>query len=317
MKLSCCSRAGINRKGCDVMKDKDFEALLKIYDYEEKTPKQDWLNGWSWRDVGVHTSTVTTLLTNDYVICTYQSTHFTHYKLTERGKQMAQSVLASNKQDVEQPAIEFNDEMFSDIVGYDNVKELLRECLQLPKPIHILLHGPPSIAKTMFLWAIERAGGTQALWIVGSAASKAGMWDLISERKPRFLLIDEIEKMNISDMAGLLTLMEGGRLVRVKVGRQLDERVDVRVVAVGNRIDALPPELLSRFAVRHLGAYSQPEFVNVVVNVLTHREDIEPISAAQIAQKLVGRTSDVREAIRIARLSTRVGVDRAIELLLG
>jgi len=40
--------------------------------------------------------------------------------------------------------------------------------------------------------------------------------DLIAERHPQILLIDELDKMNAADTAALLTMMEGGRLVRPK-----------------------------------------------------------------------------------------------------
>jgi Holliday junction DNA helicase RuvB len=39
--------------------------------------------------------------------------------------------------------------------------------------------------------------------------------------------------------------------------------------------------------------------------------------AEEIAKKLDGRSQDVRDAIRIARLAPQVGVDKAIRLLLG
>ena len=38
---------------------------------------------------------------------------------------------------------------------------------------------------------------------------------------------------------------------------------------------------------------------------------------AEIAKKLDGRSQDVRDAIRIARLAPHVGVEKAIKLLLG
>ena len=93
------------------------------------------------------------------------------------------------------------------------------------KPVHVLLTGPPALAKTIFLWDIEQAGGEKAIWLVGSATSKAGLWDLMAERQPQILLIDEMDKMNAADTAALLTMMEGGRLVRAKKGRELDLQI--------------------------------------------------------------------------------------------
>jgi len=45
-------------------------------------------------------------------------------------------------------------------------------------------------------------------------------------------------------------------------------------------------------------------------------EKLAPNLAEEIADKLDGRTQDVREAVRVARLSPQLGVEKAIRLLL-
>ncbi|MFQ6117603.1 MAG: hypothetical protein ACE5LQ_04980, partial [Candidatus Bipolaricaulia bacterium] len=45
-------------------------------------------------------------------------------------------------------------------------------------------------------------------------------------------------------------------------------------------------------------------------------EEVEPRVAEEIAEKLQGRTQDVRDAVRVARLAPDLGVERAISLLL-
>jgi len=55
----------------------------------------------------------------------------------------------------------------------------------------------------------------------------------------------------------------------------------------------------------------------VVKGVLVRKEGLSNDMAEEIARKLDGRSQDVRDAIRIARLAPQVGVDRAISLLLG
>jgi len=176
--------------------------------------------------------------------------------------------------------------------------------------VHVLLTGPPALAKTLFLWDIEQAGGEKAIWLVGSATSKAGLWDLIAERHPQILLIDELDKMNAADTAALLTMMEGGRLVRAKKGRELDLHNPLWVIAASNRMDILSPELRSRFAIRRLNPYDRAEFLTVVKGVLVRRENLSPELADEIAQNLDGRSQDVRDAIRVARLAPQLGVAR-------
>ena len=211
--------------------------------------------------------------------------------------------------------LEIPDCIFADIVGHDEVKELLIACLRVEQPVHVLLAGPPALAKTLFLWDIERAARERAIWLVGSATSKAGLWDLVAERHPQIILIDELDKMNAADTAALLSVMEGGRLVRAKKGRKLDLLNPVRVVAATNRLDSLSPELKSRFAIRQMNPYRRLEYLTVVRGVLVRRENLDRELADEIAHRLDGLSQDVRDAVRVARLAPQVGVDKAIKLL--
>ena len=105
--------------------------------------------------------------------------------------------------------------------------------------------------------------------------------------------------------------------MRAKVGRELNLEHQIRVVAATNRADVLSPELKSRFAIRRLNAYGRDEYLTVVKGVLVRREDVPAEPAEEIARRLDGRTQDVRDAIRVARLFPQLGVEKAIKLLLG
>jgi Holliday junction DNA helicase RuvB len=190
-------------------------------------------------------------------------------------------------------------------------------CLLAEKPVHVLLAGPPALAKSLFLWDIEQAAGERAIWLVGSATSKAGLWDIVAERHPQIILIDELDKMNAADTAALLSMMEGGRLVRAKRGRELNLSNQLRVIAASNRLNILSPELRSRFAIRQLTAYSRADYLTVVRGVLARREGLTQDLADEVARRLDGISQDVRDAIRVARLAPQLGVDKAIKLLLG
>jgi len=297
------------------MDEKELATLQKIAKYEASIPESRYDFGWAWHEVGVHTATLNNYLVKGWVKIVYKSSKHTNYLLTEDGK-----ALAMGQHPQEEPMEgEFQldtTSLFEYIVGYNDLKELLKESLQLEKPIHVLLWGPPSLAKTLFLLDIERAGGNAAMWLVGSATSRAGLWDAVSVRRPRWLLIDEIDKMTAVDQSALLSLMERGRIVRAKVGRELDEQINCWVVGTANRISRMPSELLSRFVVYQLSEYTMGEYYEVVKNILTHQEDTEADAALEIAGRLIGKSHDVRDAIRVARLSKRVGVKRAIELLI-
>lgn len=295
----------------------EYNLLKKIEDFENNMSEYEKGIGWRWLDIGAYPATINRLVIKGLVKISYKSHSSTNYLLTDE----ARAVLATAQPVIEPvvtgPEVIANvSTMFSDIIGYDNIKELLREALQLDKPLHVLLYGPPSLAKTLFLWDIERAAGEAAMWLIGSATSRAGLWDVVAEKRPKWLLVDEIDKMTIVDMAALLSLMEKGRLVRAKVGRKLDEKLNIWVIAAANKIGKLPAELLSRFSVQPLTEYTATEFRDVVTNVLTIHEDTDHDTAAEIAMRLVGKTHDVRDAVRVARLAKRVGVKRAVELLI-
>ena len=42
------------------------------------------------------------------------------------------------------------EELFDDIIGYNNVKRLFSMALESDEQVSILLSGPPALAKTMF-----------------------------------------------------------------------------------------------------------------------------------------------------------------------
>lgn len=306
------------------LSQEELDQLTKIAAFEDSMEGYQKDIGWIWQDVGLYTATINKFLVKGLVKLNFKSRSSTNYLLTDRGRAVAQGGKAM-LEDMEVPNDKAQQDeqdidvegMFLDIVGYDDTKELIRESLQLGKPIHVLLWGPPSLAKSMFLWDVERAYGHLAIPLIGSATSHAGMWDLITEKRPKIVLIDELEKMNLTDLAGLLSLMETGRIIRTKVGRKLDEELTCWVLGTANRINKLPVELLSRFAKFQLVEYNSSEYTHVVESVLVHREDIDSETAHEIAMRLVGATHDVRDSVRVARLSKRVGVKRAVELLIS
>jgi len=302
------------------MKESDLELLTEIARFEDSVDMSKLRMGWSWRHVRpIHSSTLSSLFRKGYLDNVFRSNSYTGYRISELGR----ALIASSQQQEDTskpqalPQLASAGDIFSDIIGHDDVKELLTACLLAEKPVHVLLAGPPALAKTLFLWDIERAAGERAIWLVGSATSKGGLWDKIAERQLQIILIDELHTMNALDTAALLSMMEGGRLVRTKVGRELDLFNPVRVVAACNRLHGLSPELLSRFAVRKIQAYNRSDYLTVVEGVLSRREGLDLEVAAEVAHRLDGVSQDVRDAIRVARLAPQLGIDKAIKLLIG
>ncbi len=294
------------------------ELLKRIADIEDSVDPKSFkgMAGWRSRDVGIWPGNLSKLRMEGFIEDGYESNSYHGYKLSQKARAMLAMGEPTPSETSENQKLSLPDDLFEDIVGHGDVKTLLRACVTAEKPVHVLLAGPPALAKTLFLWDIERVLGKKAAWLVGSATSKAGLWDLVAERQPKVLLIDELDKMNAVDMAGLLTMMEGGRLVRVKKGRELNLEHEIWVMAATNRPDMLSPELRSRFAIRKLYPYNRSDYLTVVKGVLVRREKTTPELAAEIAARLDGRSQDVRDAVRVARLAPNLGVEKAISLLL-
>jgi replication-associated recombination protein RarA len=82
--------------------------------------------------------------------------------------------------------------------------------------IHILLKGPAASAKTFLLTSLMQL--KNSYFADGANSTKAGMNDYLFANCPRYLLVDEIDKMSPRDQAFLLNLMETGIVSETKYG---------------------------------------------------------------------------------------------------
>ena len=147
--------------------------------------------------------------------------------------------------------------------------------------------------------------------------SRAGLSDYLIDFKPRYLLLDEVDKLPTKDLAPLLSLCETGRVIETLYGRRREETLDTIVFAAANRIEGLPLEVVSRFETLHFKEYTRPQFTEVCVQLLA-REDVDADVGAYIAEQVWGtlRNRDIREALRISRLSeTKAEVDDVVQVL--
>ncbi len=95
-------------------------------------------------------------------------------------------------------------ELFSTIVGYNDVKKIFAMSITSQKPVHILLVGPPASAKTLFM--LECMKLERSYFTLGSHSTRSGMLEYLFEKRPRYLIVDEIEHMGIKDQTALLSL---------------------------------------------------------------------------------------------------------------
>ena len=202
------------------------------------------------------------------------------------------------------------------VEGYDDLKEIIKQSILNDEPVHILLVGPPGTAKSLILMEIERLPNTA--FVTMGTATKAGIRDVLLYRRPRYLIIDEIDKLNdVNDISVLLTLMESGRLVVTLHKMRVDAPMKVWVFAAANTTKGLPPELLDRFMVFKLKPYSKDEYIRIVTNVLVKRYGKDEELARYIAEKVSEYTTSVREAIRYAKLcQTKECIDKVFNTIM-
>jgi MoxR-like ATPase len=199
--------------------------------------------------------------------------------------------------------VEFRQGLFDDIHGFQDVKDLFEMAIHAGRPVHLLLCGPPASAKSLFMRSLTKL--ERSYYAVGSSSTRSGIFDYLFEYRPRYFIIDELEKMNRKDQTSLLNLLESGILSELKHNQQRTTQLKTWVFASCNSTDKLLPPLLTRFAIFHFKPYTEEEFVDIVVNVLDREEGVDRDIALLIADGVYNRmkSSNIRECVRIARLA--------------
>lgn len=195
---------------------------------------------------------------------------------------------------------------FKEIIGHYEIKEILNKAIVSKNPVHILLVGRPGSAKTMFLLEINRLFKS-SIFVVGSNTTKAGLTNQLFDHRPKYVLVDELEKMSYSDQNSLLHLMENGIVSETKVNKTREMFLRSSVFANANSCTKIIEPLLSRFLVVKIPDYSFEEFMNIAVFQLK-KENMDRITAIAIShtvwQELENR--DIRDVIKIGRLANNI-----------
>jgi len=219
--------------------------------------------------------------------------------------------------------ISVRSDIFDDIVGYDDVKDLFIRALRSygdGLPVHFLMVGDVATAKTMFLMCLSKL--KDSAYVLGSRISRAGLTSLLIEKKPKILCFDEIDKVADKEcLAVLLSLMETGYVVETLHNKMRRIKLETLVFAAANDIIDLPRELISRFIVLRFKPYTWRQFLTVAKNILVKREGISSRLASYIASVVWTKigSKDFRDCIKIARLIKSAGgkaeVKRIIKVL--
>jgi MoxR-like ATPase len=221
-------------------------------------------------------------------------------KLFGRWKKAGSEIRPPNKKPIH---IGFRQGLFDDIYGFQDVKDLFEMAIHAERPVHLLLCGPPASAKSLFMRSLTKL--ERSYYTVGSSSTKSGIFDYLFENRPRYFIIDELEKMNKKDQTSLLNLMESGILSELKHNQHRTTQLKTWVFASCNGTDKLLLPLLTRFTIFHFKPYTEEEFVEIVLNILDREEGVDRDVALLIADGVYNRlkSSNIRECVRIARLA--------------
>jgi Holliday junction DNA helicase RuvB len=202
-----------------------------------------------------------------------------------------------------------DDWLFGNIYGCDDVKRLFRMALESNHSCPVLLTGPPASAKTMFLQSLIKLKDSH--FIDCSNATKSGIVDYVFDKKPKYLLLDELDKLSKKDQTFLLNLMETGTVSETKYNRTRKMEIKTSVFATSNNVEKVIEPLQSRFFIVELQAYTYEQFYEITVRLLTSDQYNLDEEIAKTAAEAVWNTSrNIRDTIKIAKMAKSVeGVD--------
>lgn len=284
---------------------------------ERRAQHPEWPPSWEWFEVRADPGLLRRLVVAGVLRVDLKTNSSTRYLVEDPGAVRSLLEAPPESPAPESGPLALPPDLFDVVVGHDILKDLFRRALLAEKPVHVLMVGPPSTAKSLFLMELARLPG--AWYALGTTTSRQGLARFLADRRPRYLLVDELDKAYREDLAVLLSVMEDGKLVEVKTGRVVQEDLPLRVFAAGNSERGLPPELLSRFLRAKLRPYLATELREVMVGVLVKREGTPAVEAAAIADLCLRYgLRDVRDAVRLRRLSRGCSdVERILRYIAG
>jgi replication-associated recombination protein RarA len=200
---------------------------------------------------------------------------------------------------------------FARIQGYEDIKDIVRRALESDENYNLLFVGPPSSSKTLFLQGILEM--KSSVYFDGSNTTSR-ILDVLEEKRPKIICIDELEKMNRQFQNQLLNFMESGHVKVDQMGRQYDFEIKgVKFFASANDITRLSKPLQSRFRKLFLPRYTEEQFLDVSEKVLSKTS---PSIARIIAANVWKNEGDIRDVISIGKLVRKSDGPEQIELII-
>lgn len=284
---------------------REFRSTLELaVKHEEEGEKEEHYFGWEWEDVRALPQKLNRLIEAGIIEVAWKSRTYRYYRIVDRDA-VKEALFFLEMEEFKKETDEVPADLFDTIAGYDDIKELIMRSLEGKRPVHMLLVGPPATAKTLFLMELGRLAASR--YFLGGEASKHGVVRFMMEHKPKYLLVDELDKMERRDQSSLLSVMETGLVAEMKVGRTRTKQMTVWIFACANDTSKIAKELRSRFLRFDIPEYTDEEFREAVIRTLTKREGAKKKTAQRLADIVMSYGSkDVRDAIKLYRLTDSI-----------
>jgi len=299
-----------------------IDDLKKIISYEENNKNPDHVfiadepydSKWEYGDVGVHPTRIHQLEIHGFVDKVFNSNSTKAYSLIDRDdiKDTVESLLSQTDEDGmirnmhEFPKNEdqLPDKLFGNIVGYDDVKWLIKRGITTDDITNFILIGEKGTGKSVFLTEMYKRM-ENSRYVVASESTSAGVLETLFEELPMYFLVDEFDDMKKNHQAVFSSYAETGILSETKSGKNRQVKTNIKTIAAANDRSKIKDNIFDRFTPIEFERYTHDEFKEVCEGVLTREEGKSYDEAYAIADCVWDHKGygDVRMAIQVARLS--------------
>jgi MoxR-like ATPase len=192
----------------------------------------------------------------------------------------------------------------------NEILNLVRRALDAEDNYNLLFVGPPASAKTLFLLGILES--KKGVYFDGSNTTNR-ILDVLDEKRPKIICIDELDKMPRQFQEKLLNFMESGRIKVDQMRKQYDFKIKgAKLFAACNEIRRLSTPLQSRFRRLYLPSYTEEQFLEVSTKVLPKLKIARVIGKAVWDQR-----GDIRDVISIGKLVRKNDGPEEVEQILS
>ena len=133
---------------------------------------------------------------------------------------------------------------FNNVDGYYDIKEIVKRALSSEDQYNLMFIGEPASGKTLFLQGIMDMRKDAVYFDSTNTTNK--ILDILEQKRPRIICLDEIEKMPRQFQEKLLNVLESGRVdVEQQKKSYHFEIKGIKAFATCNNIDSLSKSLVS------------------------------------------------------------------------